>query len=237
MLSYLISFFNYHSLLELLKYFVKSNPDIILDKNKYFPDHQILENNWEIIKKECQNIKNKYKDRIPAMEQLDSKYNALSDNTWKVFFLRLFNNDLKNGDLCPETMKLIKQCKGIKTAFFSTLKPKTRLNPHEGEYLSIYRYHLGLIIPEPDKCFIRIKDNILRWKEGEGFMFDDTHTHGAINNGDTDRTILFLDIERNDLSIMARIIDYIIDIITYYHPVIITAINKSEPQPEKFDLD
>ena len=59
------------------------------------------------------------------------------------------------------------------------------------------RAHIGLIVPdEADKCRIRIENDIVAWKPGELFVFDDTYEHEVWNETDQERVILLFDFDR-----------------------------------------
>jgi beta-hydroxylase len=221
---------NPHDIIESIKYIIPKNKNEFLDKKIYFPDSHILENNWKIIQEECKSILDTYGSSIPEFKDIDENQTTIcTSGKWRMFMLRLFNKDLPNSKKCPKTMKLINQCKGIRNAFFSILDKQSYLPEHQGGQYSIFRYHLALIIPEPDNCKLIVNGKHKKWIEGESFMFDDTFMHSAKNDSDYQRVILFLDIERNDLNIFAVILDYIINILIKYHSKYNEAIKKSEP--------
>lgn len=60
----------------------------------------------------------------------------------------------------------------------------------------VLRCHLGLRVPEPDKCYLKIEDSILRWSEGEAFVFCDSFLHEAKNEGSQDRHVLLIDFDK-----------------------------------------
>jgi beta-hydroxylase len=83
-------------------------------------------------------------------------------------------------------------------AFFSILEPHTGLSPHRGTFKGVLRYHLGLIVPQPeDLCGIRINDEVHHWQVGRSLIFDDTFTHEVWNNSDEKRVVLFVDFKRD----------------------------------------
>ena len=51
---------------------------------------------------------------------------------------------------------------------------------------------------------MRIRDSSYEWKVGEIKMFDDTFLHGVVNDGDFDRVVLFLDVERKTRADIAK---------------------------------
>ncbi len=78
------------------------------------------------------------------------------------------------------------------TAFFSILKPRTRIPPHTGVTNTRTIVHLPLIVPPG--CGFRVGGETRAWQEGEAFAFDDTIEHEAWNDSDLPRVVLILDV-------------------------------------------
>ena len=79
---------------------------------------------------------------------------------------------------------------------FTELPPGSRLVRHRDPYAGSLRYHLGLITPNDDRCFIEVDGERYSWRDGQGVMFDETYIHYAENGTDQNRIILLCDIER-----------------------------------------
>jgi aspartate beta-hydroxylase len=77
-------------------------------------------------------------------------------------------------------------------AYFSVLKPHTRLPAHTGTTNTRSIVHLPLIIPE--RCEFRVGSQVRPWVKGQAWVFDDTIDHEAWNNSDETRVILIFDI-------------------------------------------
>ena len=77
-------------------------------------------------------------------------------------------------------------------AFFSVLKPRTRIPAHTGVTNTRAIIHLPLIVPEG--CGFRVGGETREWRVGEAFAFDDTIEHEAWNDSDEPRAILILDV-------------------------------------------
>ena len=92
------------------------------------------------------------------------------------------------------TAALIERIPGMTTAMFSILSERGHIPAHYGPFKGILRYHLGL--PVPQGARLRVGDEVRPWKEGEGFIFDDTFEHEAWNPGPGDRVVLFVDLTR-----------------------------------------
>ena len=81
-------------------------------------------------------------------------------------------------------------------AMFAIMEPGAHLNPHRDPFGGSLRYHLGLITPNDDRCFIDVDGERYSWRDGQGVMFDETYIHYAENGTDENRIILLCDIER-----------------------------------------
>jgi beta-hydroxylase len=79
---------------------------------------------------------------------------------------------------------------------YATLPPGAVLNPHRDPYAGSLRYHLGLVTPNDDGCFIIVDGQPYSWRDGEDVLFDETYIHTAENRTDVERLILFCDVER-----------------------------------------
>lgn len=78
------------------------------------------------------------------------------------------------------------------SAFFSILKPHTRIPPHTGVTNTRAIVHLPLIVPE--NCGFRVGGETREWQVGKTFAFDDTIEHEAWNNSDQFRAVLIFDV-------------------------------------------
>ena len=77
-------------------------------------------------------------------------------------------------------------------AYFSVLKPHTRLPAHTGTTNSRSIVHLPLVIPEG--CRFRVGAQTRPWQKGKAWVFDDTIDHEAWNDSDQVRIVLIFDI-------------------------------------------
>jgi aspartyl/asparaginyl beta-hydroxylase (cupin superfamily) len=99
---------------------------------------------------------------------------------------------------CPKTAAVLEQLplcavpQVAPGAYFSVLKPRTRLPPHTGTTNTRSIVHLPLIIPA--SCGFRVGSQTREWKKGRAWVFDDTIEHEAWNDGDETRVILIFDI-------------------------------------------
>jgi aspartate beta-hydroxylase len=87
-------------------------------------------------------------------------------------------------------------------AYFSVLKPRTRLPPHTGTTNTRSIVHLPLVIPAG--CGFRVGADVRTWNKGEAWIFDDSIEHEAWNDSDEIRIILIFDIWNPLLSAAER---------------------------------
>ena len=62
------------------------------------------------------------------------------------------------------------------------------------------RVHLPLLVPEPEKCGMRVAGETRHWKVGEALAFDDAFEHEVWNDGVEERVVLLLDLWHPDLT-------------------------------------
>lgn len=161
-----------------------------------FPELKILQDNWEMIRDEAVSLNNAA--QIKASAELDDLgFNSFFRNGWKRFYLKWYGANLKSAEqLCPKTLELINQLPSVKGAMFTMLPPGSRLQRHRDPYAGSLRYHLGLVTPNSDDCYISVDGEKYSWRDGEAVMFDETYLHYAENKTDQNRIILFLDVKR-----------------------------------------
>ncbi len=170
-------------------------PEAVFDPTQY-EWRKDIEKQHLAIKNEAQIILEKI-DQVTNFNAVVPNQRALTQNEmWKSFFILLGKEDIPQHQiLCPETTKAIKQIPGVINAFFSILRPKTKIPAHRGPYAGILRYHLGVIIPEGD-VGIKVDGKSLKWSEGKSLFFDDSFEHEAWNHTNEIRVVLFVDIIR-----------------------------------------
>lgn len=88
------------------------------------------------------------------------------------------------------------------SAFFSLLRPRTRIPPHTGVTNSRAIVHLPLIVPQA--CGFRVGNEVREWQPGQPFAFDDTIEHEAWNESDDLRAVLIFDVWNPHLSTNER---------------------------------
>lgn len=109
---------------------------------------------------------------------------------------------------CPATMAMLEDVPQVDianrapAAFFSALRPRTRIPPHNGATNCRLTVHLPLVIPP--HCALQVGNHVRGWTPGELLIFDDTIEHAAWNDSDQLRVVLIFDIWHPMLSATER---------------------------------
>jgi len=118
---------------------------------------------------------------------------------WSAAFLWEFGKqDAALCARCPNTAEILRKIPQTEiagkapTAFFSILRPHSRIPPHTGATNTRTIVHLPLVVPEG--CGFRVGGETRQWREGEAFAFDDTIEHEAWNDSDFPRIVLIFDV-------------------------------------------
>ncbi|MBU2665631.1 aspartyl/asparaginyl beta-hydroxylase domain-containing protein [Actinoplanes bogorensis] len=115
---------------------------------------------------------------------------------WSVYGLVAFGTRIDAALAgCPRTADALSRVPGLTTAGFSRMVPGTHIKPHQGWVTTVYRAHLGLVVPEGE-CALRVGSQTRPWQEGGLFVFDDTVEHEAWNYSEDTRTVLLFDFLR-----------------------------------------
>ncbi|HEX5960677.1 MAG TPA: lipid A hydroxylase LpxO [Rhodanobacteraceae bacterium] len=162
-----------------------------------FPELENLRGNWQAIRDEAVALAGA--SHIKASDQPnDAGFYSFFRTGWKRFYLKWYDDAPHPSAerLCPRTLELLRAAPHIKAAAFTQLPPGSRLGQHRDPFAGSLRYHLGLITPNDDRCWIKVDGKPYSWRDGEGVLFDETYVHWAANETDQDRIILFCDFER-----------------------------------------
>jgi beta-hydroxylase len=161
-----------------------------------FPDLAPLQAHWQEIRDEAVALGEGGLIRA-ADGYNDIGFNSFFRTGWKRFYLKWYGEDLPSAaQMCPRTVALLAGIPSIKAAMFASLPPGGRLVRHRDPYAGSLRYHLGLQTPNAPGCYIEVDGQRYHWRDGEAVVFDETFIHYAENTTDTQRIILFCDVER-----------------------------------------
>lgn len=102
-----------------------------------------------------------------------------------------------NGEKCSKTFELIKklmETEEVIMAGYSWLKTKTGIPKHTDEWSddNYNVYHIGLSVPDPERCLLWVDGTINKHRNGELLCFDDKKPHWAMNNTEEDRLVLYI---------------------------------------------
>jgi beta-hydroxylase len=197
--SFMRQLFNHSSLLapyNVLMYLYSAVPPRPLLSEREFPDLAPLSANWQMMRDEALKLKDEGYIRA-ALHNNDIGFNSFFKRGWKRFYVKWYDQPLPSAQaLCPRTVELLKGIPTVKGAMFALLDPRSNLNPHRDPFAGSMRFHLGLVTPNSDACFISVDGERYVWKDGEAVLFDETFIHFVENNTDETRIILLCDIER-----------------------------------------
>jgi len=222
--------FNHSTLLapyNALMYLFSTVPSTAYQDPSRFPDLAPLREHWTTIRDEAIALFDEGHIRA-ALANNDVGFNSFFKRGWKRFYVKWYGDPLPSAQaLCPKTVALLAAVSSVKAAMFAILEPDAHLNPHRDPFAGSLRYHLGLVTPNSDACFIVVDGERYSWRDGEAVMFDETFIHWAENKTGTTRIILFCDIERPlSNGLVTRINRYVIE-----HWVKITASQNLAGEP------
>jgi len=156
----------------------------------------LLRDNWQVMRDEAMALAEE--GQIKASDKLnDAGFNSFFRQGWTRFYLKWYGDMLPSAQKkCPKTIEVLRQTPSIKAAMFASLPSGGKLIPHRDPFAGSLRYHLGLVTPNDDDCYILVDGNKHSWRDGEGVLFDETFIHEAHNKTDQNRIILFCDVNR-----------------------------------------
>lgn len=175
-----------------------------------FPELKLLQDNWEKIRDEAYKLAEA--GEIKKSDKFnDAGFNSFFKTGWTRFHLKWYDDAHPSARaLCPVTTDLLQRIPSVKAAMFAALPPGGRLVTHRDPFAGSVRYHLGLVTPNDDRCFIDVDGERYSWRDGQGVIFDETYLHYAENQSDKMRIILFCDIERPLNNPIARAMNHFI---------------------------
>ena len=210
-------------------------------KDKFFPQHKIFNQNFEIIKKEVNGLL-KYVDHIPLTheaipgnEYISRDYDKTTGKGWKTCAIKLEGSLTEIGKLhCPKLSKLV-DIPIIRNATVSILEGKRHIPIHCGYFKGYIRYLFCVIEPKKDHCFIYINKEKYIFKENEGILWDDLFPHEVYNMSNDYRVCIYLDLLRKlDNKLLDFLLKKIVNMTKY--ATLVSKLNASyEKKPITFD--
>ena len=178
----------------------------------HFPWMPAIEAATDEIRKELEALLADPGDALRPYVKMDSgtpenKWSALDRSLdWGACFLWEYGQPNKPVlDRCPHTAAALANLPTAAlpgrapSAFFSILKPHTRIPPHTGVTNTRAIVHLPLIVPE--NCGFRVGGETREWQVGKAFAFDDTIEHEAWNDSNHNRAVLIFDVWNPHLTV------------------------------------
>lgn len=121
---------------------------------------------------------------------------------WNVYYFYYLGRKVEeNCARCPRTTRIIDSVPTLTSTglvYFSVLTPATHITPHCGPINTRLRCHLGVDVPSG--CRIRVGSETRAWEEGKCLIFDDSFEHEVWHSGNSNRTVLVLDVWHPDLT-------------------------------------
>lgn len=179
---------------------------------RHFPWFEQLEENAGLIGAELKALLAEPGDALRPYVRMEpgspeNKWSPLDGSLdWSACFL--WEYGLPNAaviDRCPHTAKVLQSLPLARipgrapNAFFSMLRPHSRIPAHTGVTNTRAIVHLALDVPPG--CGFRVGGETRAWTEGKAFAFDDTIEHEAWNDSDARRAVLILDAWNPHLSL------------------------------------
>ena len=190
----LTDFSTFMVLFNIPAYLLSKAPIQPFTDRKYFPELQLLEDEWAVIRDEAQKL---YDEGLIGVGDDLPGSSFYKNGRWKSFYLKSFENEIPSAyELAPKTMALIDQIPSMNMALFAALMPGKELKKHHDPFAFTFRYSLGLITPNSDQSGLTVDGNDYHWKDGESIIFDETYMHSAYNHSDKVRIVLMTDVAR-----------------------------------------
>jgi aspartyl/asparaginyl beta-hydroxylase (cupin superfamily) len=174
-------------------------------KSSDFYFNEVIESNFEAIKKECQYLidNNLF---VPHLQSEETKVEHTAQtpilaNKWNVFDLGASDNfSPRAKELAPFTSNLLqsfpelKNCKRGK-CYFSMIPGNAKVATHVSNlpYYTRYRHQLCIQTVEGSDAFIEVNKDRRSWTAGKIISFDDAYWHHVENNSPYTRIVLIYD--------------------------------------------
>ncbi len=179
-----------------LMYLFSKVPNQPYQDLKDFPELQVFRDHWQVIRAEGLKLMEVGAIKTSAKHD-DAGFNTFFKRGWKRFYLKWYDGAHPSAKvLCPETVRLLEGVPSVKAAMYTFLPAGAKLGAHRDPFAGSLRYHLGLVTPNSDQCFILVDGQKYVWRDGEDVLFDETFIHEAHNQTGQGRLIFFCDVQR-----------------------------------------
>ncbi len=141
-----------------------------------------------------QNIINNMSKWVCGWSDADDTHTEKKWLNFGIVFRGIFLEN--NKQLCPNTYNALlklSEVYDISIAGYSWLLPHSHIPPHiDGSAKGVNVLHLGLIVPDHNKCYLIVNNEVVHEENGKLLIFNDNLVHEAYNNSDSDRIILYV---------------------------------------------
>jgi aspartyl/asparaginyl beta-hydroxylase (cupin superfamily) len=164
-----------------------------------FPQLQIIETRWDIIRDELITSNGFRELNAPHSSELGG---------WKGMYLNNFGwLNRANIEASPQLVATLGEIPDVVFVAVSILEPGASLAPHWGDSNTTVRCVLGLKVPGkvPD-CYLKVDGEMRSWNEGSLLLFSECYLHSAVNLTEERRVVLTIDIIRPEYSKIKSVI-------------------------------
>ena len=189
----------------------------ILDAETYFPAATRFATAWREIREEADRLAGRL-HAVPRFHEIMREQEDISANDgrdWRLFVLKAYGIESpENMAACPLLARIVAGTPGVLSSSISFMAPGKHIPAHRGPFRGILRFYLGLSVPRradgSPAVVLKIDGEEHRVGDGEWLIWDDTYTHEVVNEGDTWRSVLLLDLWRRempyDMELLSRLV-------------------------------
>ncbi len=165
------------------------------------PQLETLRANWQVFRDEGLALHQRGSFDVARTKGTPASYDVgfrtFYKQGWSRFYLHWYGYTHASALAeCPRSVALLEGLTDVHAVMFSILPPRGQLTIHADPMACSLRWHLGLATPNSDLCFINVDGQQRSWRDGEGFIFDETYLHYVRNDTDEPRLILMCDVTR-----------------------------------------
>lgn len=133
---------------------------------------------------------------VPMVEMDMVQAGFFGQTGWRPLWVKFLDGWAPTSKQLPTLRRIAERTEGLFLLHVSVMHSGTVLDLHRGPSRAVYRYHYGLKIPEGN-LGLYLDGKKIRWKEREGFIWDDTLIHGSWNKSSEPRLVIFADFKRD----------------------------------------
>jgi len=184
-----------------------------------YSQFKILHDNYDLIKKDVEMIKNndvfsihRSKEMDTSSKEMENYINSISNREEWIYawspdnnepnhkwlnYPLIYNNNALN-DIPNNTIKLLQNIGNIRLAGFSLMKANSIIGEHSddcGLLSNSLTLHYGIDVP--DDCYLIVNNKRENENNDKIIIFDSNYIHSAYNKSDEDRIILYVDFSIN----------------------------------------